>query len=363
MPKIQSPQGVVVDYMVDGWDDFKKWLDGTYATLRFAYSDDGESYTLVAPDGQFSRVFSINKTDATEFEAQYVALANKVQEAKNSDNLQQFASEPRSGTEVVYATHNYSDKTTWFEESVRVDGEVATDDGAGTTWSLVNAFVIDTVHGKTFDEAQYVLDQQAENPSDPHGYAVVVRVDAVLQTARAPFATSGGDYEVNYVTGKIVFFVSKAGQAVTVDYSYAAGSMFLIHPDDGTDIDIEGAKASWSDNLVMNDAVLFEVWGYAAVFAPQLGLPPGTKIPIQTTSYMTLTQLTAEAIAFYPFAVAATGGARGVSSPRHAVEFRYGTIRRLLSAAGIELRVRLENDIAMGGDFTASTFYCTVREA
>lgn len=271
--------------------------------------------------------------------------------------------EPRTGTEVVYATHNYSDKTTWFGESVRVDGEVATDDGAGTVWSLAHAFIIDMTHGKTFDEAQYVLDQQAENLLDPHGYAVVVKVDAVLQTVRAPFATSGGDYVVNYVTGKIEFFASKAGQAVTVDYSYAAGSMFLLKPDDGYDIDIEGATASWSDNFVMNDSVLFEVWGYAAVFAPQLGLPPGTKIPIQTTSYSTLTQLTAEASAFYPFAVAACGGARGIGASRHTVEFRYGTIRRLVSAAGIELRVRLENDIVMGGEFTSSTFYCTVREA
>jgi hypothetical protein len=304
-----------------------------------------------------------NAIDKADFEANYLAAVNAAVVSRNADGLPLQSVEPRLGTEVLYATHNYSDKTTWFGESVRVDGEVATDDGAGTTWSLANAFVIDMTHGKTFDEAQYVLDQQAENPSDPHGYAVVVKVDAVLQTARAPFATSGGDYEVNYVTGQIVFFVSKAGQAVTVDYSYAAGSMFLIKPDDGTDIDIEGAKASWSDNFVMNDAVSFEVWGYAAVFAPQLGLPPGTKIPIQTTSYLTLTQLTAEAIAYYPFAVAACGGARGIASPRHAVEFRYGTIRRLVSAVGLELHVRLENDIVMGGEFTSSTFYCTVREA
>ena len=305
-----------------------------------------------------------NDADRAEFEAGYQAGANKSLAPTNADGIPLDSAEPRLGTEVLYATHNFSDKTTWFGESVRVDGEVATDDGAGTIWSLAHAFVIDMTHGKTFDEAQYVLDQQAENPSEPHGYAVVVKVDGNLQAERAPFAASGGDYEVDYAAGNIVFFASQAGSTVTVDYSYATGSMFLIKPDDGTDIDIEGAKASWSDDFVMNDTVLFEVWGLAAVFAPQLGLPPGTKIPIQTTKYLTLTQLTGEAFTFYPFAVAVCGsGARGIGSPRHVVGFSYNTIRRLISAAGLELQVSLENDQVFGGEFTSATFYCTVREA
>ena len=364
MPKIQSPQGIVVDYTVDGWDEFKKWLDGTYAALRFAYSDDGESYTLVAPDGQFSRVFSINKTDATEFEAQYVALAHKVQEAKNSDNLQQFASEPRTGTEVIYATHNYCDPTTWFGDSVRVEDEAATDDGDGLSWSLAHSVVIDLTHGKIFDEDAYILDQQTDNPGSPHGYAVAVTVNGVLKTQRAAFAPSGGDYTVAYGDGKIVFAASQTGNTVLVSYSYENGSTFYIVPDAGTNIDIEKAKSAWSNNFVMNDTVEFQVWGYAAVFAPQLGLPEGTKIPIQVTAYKTLAQLTAEASAFGPFAIPATGGTmRGLAQPQHIVEFRYGTIRRLLSAYGIELRVKLENDTPMGGDFTTATFYCVVREA
>lgn len=273
-------------------------------------------------------------------------------------------SEPRVGTEVIYGTHNFSDKTTWFGQSIRVVGEEATDDGAGTTWSLVHDFVIDLTHGKIFDENQYVLDQQTENSGDPHGYAVVVKVNDVTKTMRAPFATSGGDYEVNYIAGKIVFFASQAGNTVTVDYSYADGSAFIIKPDPDHNIDIEKAKAAWSDNFVMNDSVLFEVWGSAAVFAPLLELPLGTKIPIQTTEYKTLTQLTAEASEYVPFAIPATGGSpRGLSYPQHIIEFRYGTIRRLLSAAGIELHIRLANNTPMGGEYTTATFYCTVHEA
>jgi len=63
--------GVVVDYTNDGWAEFKKWLDGTYATLFYTWVDEGQAYNIVAVDGSVYRAFSINKTEATEFEATY----------------------------------------------------------------------------------------------------------------------------------------------------------------------------------------------------------------------------------------------------------------------------------------------------
>jgi hypothetical protein len=262
----------------------------------------------------------------------------------------------------VYATHNFVDPTTWFGNSVRVGSEAATDSGDGLTWTLVHSNVIDVTHGKVFDEEQYALDQQLANPGDPHGYGVVVTSDGVPQTPRVAFATSGGDYTVNHATGAIVFFSSQAGKAVLVSYSYAVGSEFVIAPDSGFVLDIESAKAAWSDDLEMTATVQFVVWGYAAVFAPQLGLPEGTKIPIQTVLYKTLSQLTGEAVAFIPFAIAPTGGsARGIAVARHVALFRYGTTRRLQSAAGIELRISVVGDVALGGAYAAATFYCVLR--
>jgi hypothetical protein len=270
--------------------------------------------------------------------------------------------EPRVGTEIVYATHNYSDPTTWFGSSVRVEAEAAADSGNGLTWLLANSPIIDLTHGKIFDEKTYITDQQTENPGDPHGYALEVRVDGVLQTARAPFATTGGDYTADYASGQIVFTQSQAGKEVTVDYSYATDSGFIIRPDPGFDLDIEKVKAMWSDDFVMNDTVQFQVYGLAEILAPQLGLPLGTKIPIQTTDYDSLLQLVSEASGYTPFAVPATGGGvRGLPSPLHSTEFRYGTIRRLSSMYGLELHVRLKNDLANGGAVSTATFYCVLR--
>jgi hypothetical protein len=76
MVKLQILEGLKVDYSEDGWAEFKKWLDGTYAKLLFAYADNGSAYEITAVDGKVYRYFAINKTDATDFEANFKSKAN-----------------------------------------------------------------------------------------------------------------------------------------------------------------------------------------------------------------------------------------------------------------------------------------------
>ena len=356
------------------WTGLKSLLAGKGLPLQLDLSQANQ-YRLFAVESTITYVAVIflstdnvdgdsaqNAIDKADFEANYMASVNGPTEAKNSDGVLQFTAEPRLGSEVIYGTHNFADKTTWFGDSIRVVDGAATDDGDGLSWSLAHQNIIDTVHGKVFDEDQYVRDQQADNPGDPHGFAVVVKVDSVEKTMHTPLEASGGDYEVDYLNGKIVFFSSQSGSTVEVSYSHENGSTFYITPDPGFNLDIEKAKAMWSDNFVMNDSVRFEIWGYAGVFAPQLGYPFDTRIPLAVTEYRTLTQLTSEASEYTPNAVPATGGTvRGTQSARHATHFRYGTIRRLISAAGIQLRVRTGSDRVLGGEFATATFYCVVR--
>jgi len=63
--------GAVIDYTSDGWAEYKKWLDGTYARLQYAWSDDGIAYTIVAVDGRFYRNLNLLKADAADFEANF----------------------------------------------------------------------------------------------------------------------------------------------------------------------------------------------------------------------------------------------------------------------------------------------------
>lgn len=71
MSTFRINDGVVVDYTADGWAEFRKWLDGTYASLLYAWVDEGLAYNILATDGPFYRTCSINKLDAADFEANF----------------------------------------------------------------------------------------------------------------------------------------------------------------------------------------------------------------------------------------------------------------------------------------------------
>jgi hypothetical protein len=77
MATLRINRGLVVDYTNDGWAEFKKWLDGTKASLKFAYVDLGVAYDIACPDGDIYRTFSINKSDATDFETNFKSRGDK----------------------------------------------------------------------------------------------------------------------------------------------------------------------------------------------------------------------------------------------------------------------------------------------
>jgi len=77
MANFKVNDGVVIDFTKDGWVEFKKWLDGTYARLRYTYVDEGLAYNIIALDGPIYRTFSINKADATDFETNFKARGDK----------------------------------------------------------------------------------------------------------------------------------------------------------------------------------------------------------------------------------------------------------------------------------------------
>lgn len=55
-------RGTTIDYDTD-WPEFRKWLDGTLATLRYAWTDNSRAYEIVVIDGPVFRVAGVNKSD------------------------------------------------------------------------------------------------------------------------------------------------------------------------------------------------------------------------------------------------------------------------------------------------------------
>lgn len=69
---IKSQPAALVDHGSD-WTEFRKWIDGTYASLRFVWEETDLIYRIVANDAPFLREIAFNKggSEQTDFEANF----------------------------------------------------------------------------------------------------------------------------------------------------------------------------------------------------------------------------------------------------------------------------------------------------
>lgn len=350
------------------WTDFKNFAkpvsliqyeDYTFPSVGDAYriwfNSDFDMFLSiiwkgVVPDGIIDSGYSQEQNDADkkDFETNYKSISNQVLQTRNADGASVSTITPRLGSEVIYTTPNYCDKTTWYYSSVRIQDETLTDSVDGLIWTSGNKFWVDMTHGKIFDEDTYASEID-------HKYAVIVTVDGVTMTQRDPFATDGGDYDVDYQIGQITFFQSQSGKSILCSYSFAKESEWTIIPDRGFYIDMEKAKIQWSDDLKMNDCIDFEVWAYDPDDLPN-------KKRYALTTYKKMDNFLDEADAFFSHIAPAGGDIRGIQKNRYGITFRYGTIRRLLSSQGAELRIKLKNNIMFNGERATGTFFCTIHQ-
>jgi hypothetical protein len=249
--------------------------------------------------------------------------------------------EPRkTGDSKVIVTHNWCDKTTWYQDSQRItDEELMTEDNI--TYSSVNTHWIDLVHGKVYRENLI-----ASN------YLPVLRVNDEVVERRPSWTTAGGDYEVDYEKGTVQFFEAQSG-VVTADYSCASGSCFTLAPSSGkARLWVEYSEIQFGEDLVVNSTLHFQPWAYNPYDYPN-------KIACcDPTSYATIDNYIEEANGCYP-PIPTFSGERGISVTRHTFPFKYSIVKELHSSQGLEIRIWVEDDIVFGGTYATATFYCT----
>lgn len=287
---------------------------------------------------------------------------------KQPDGVPQFAQAPRDGSEWVIGSHNFCDPCSWFGDSVRVHDEALTDSGDGLTWNSAHVNWIDMVSGRMHNDDIWSQLQMMMDPADPHGYLVVVKVDGVVQTMREPFEAAGGDYEIDWDNGKVIFFASQSGKTVTTSYSYATGNTFYVRPMPGKVLIIEDAEADISSDVDMSDAIAYSAWHF----------DPNTMTYVKDmeAKYKRSGQIVTEARGCYPTfeAIGATEAdkllpmaafrrkSRGMKSNRQAIPFQYSTVKWLHSAYYQEVRVYTEHGRAFDGEHVTMTFYCTEKD-
>lgn len=321
-------------------------------------------YTTVIDETTFSDFYETDyESIATTVSGQDDAIArivglSKVPNTYSSSGKNIVSMFPTEGVRTTIVTHNWADKTTWYQKSTRVVQEVPTTTVSGTTYTLNNPYVIDTFHGRIWDEDDL---RDASNNS----YRVVVEADVgagwVTKTEKDPH-TNVGDYTVTYASGIVNFSPAIAEDAqVRVTYYYAGSSEFTIKPDTGKVLQIRNVEVQFSQDVELNDTVDFIAYGYVDFFAPHLVpyLGAGTKIPLGTTRYKTMYDFQAEANGGMPV-IPAIGGPswRGIQNPIIVFPWNYAALMNLYSSSGMEIRIKLQHDVPFDGEFGTATLYC-----
>jgi len=310
---------------------------------EIANSDD-----LIELLGQGVSNFVINDGVRDYTIGEGIDLVRRIVQKFPTDTVSQtprFSVIPPEGNEVIIISHNWCDKCTWYTNSTRIaeeEAEVLSDSGDGLTFNSQHEFWIDLNHGRLSKE-EYIKT----------AYLPIIKVNGVTVTERTPFSDEGGDFVIDYESGSVTFSSSQSGKTVTAIYSYASDSVFSVVPSGSEILRVERAEVQFSKNIEMNDSVAFQIWAYNPLDLPN-------KVQVQDSDvFKTVRDFVDDATGCYPEIPAFGGTKRGLSYPHIVLPFNYRTVRDLKGSDGLEIRIKLENDIPFGGEFATITFYCT----
>jgi hypothetical protein len=262
--------------------------------------------------------------------------------------------EPLAGSKFNVISVNWCDKCSWYETSVKVTDEALTDSGDGLTFNSAHTSWIDMKHGRLTDEDNILA-------SNPTKWVVTAKSDGVTK-AESPMLTTSADYQVDYPLGKITFNSSQAGKTILATYWYGVSGQFTVKPLPGKKIKILYVEVQFSKNIVLNDTMIFQAFGYAGVFAPQYVPTPYAAtdlVPLQPANkYKRASDFVNESNGCYPLNPAFGGADRGLQNDVITLPWKYLTRTDLISAAGMEIRVGMENNVPHTGELGTATFYC-----
>jgi hypothetical protein len=152
-------------------------------------------------------------------------------------------------------THDLSDRTCWYQKSVKVTDETLTDSGNGLTFTSAHPYWVNIYHAKlTYTHKQIptrtgVFGKHAD-------WAVSVKVDSVVQSAST--------YSINFASGTITFNSSQSGKTVQATYWHTDGvtnpSEWLLVPPTGKKFIVEHVELQISVGITINDTLRFEIW-------------------------------------------------------------------------------------------------------
>jgi len=318
------------------WTDLKTAVNTRGLVSTMQYIELPGAYLVYAADDWFHMYCDINKaatapagSDQEDFEDNFKANCNQKQDKasaiQNAIPVVSYKSEESSLHKV---THDFCNKTTWWQESTEVTGETLTLD-TGTTYEAVNTHWIDVVNGVT-------TRQDLKQSYKPVIYDNGVEV-------------ADTDYTIDHAAGKVTFNSAPTGP-VTADYWKANGSTFTVEPDANTLLLIEHSEIQFSDDVAINTPLRFEIWVYNPLDLPN-------KVMYQAVQYSSMKDFVNEA----NLGTGVIKKLGDLPSDILVFPFNYGSIKPLQSSVGAELRVFSVEDLELTGSYGTATFYALSR--
>lgn len=157
-------------------------------------------------------------------------------------------------------THDWSDRTTWYQRSVAVTNETLTDSGNGLLFNSVNPWWVNIDSDRlTYDFGR--VPERDGTFSDRALRRVVVSVNSVVVPAT--------DYSINFVSGSITFTGSQTGNTVTVSYHHnnnvARRSEWLLNPPPTMAYLLNYIEIQFSQTVVFSSAIFIQIWAGADI--------------------------------------------------------------------------------------------------
>lgn len=253
--------------------------------------------------------------------------------------------EPPSGDKLNFFSINWCDKCSWYEGSIKQENEVLTADSSGKIFQSNNSHWIDMSHGRITQEHMLTKDGT---------YLPIITIDDVVIDPNT--ATEGG-YEIDYENGRVIFNETQTGE-VKATYWYASSGTFTAKPPEGFKMKLLRVEIQFSKSIELKDSMVFQAYGYAGVFAPQLGYPPTTLIPLDDPNiYNNTKDFINESNGSYTIIPAFGGKSRGLSDEVIILVWDYLSKTELYSSAGMEIRIDMLNNMSHVGEYATATFY------
>ena len=256
--------------------------------------------------------------------------------------------DPARFSRIYSFSVNICDPTTWYVDSEYVDNKLVASATGQTEFQTIHGSgngcaLIDLQHGKITEENLLVA---------PTGsYIPVITVSGIVKTERECYENSGGDYEIDYRAGKIIFFEPQYGE-VRGSYFHAPsglGPIFSVKPPAGKKWIIDAAELQASVDFSMTDTIVQNVFLTHPIY--------GRIKAVSDVEYKHFATFLDFTYGSYPIIPVIGSGPRAMTKDTIIMRWEYLTPLELLSSLEMELRSWAKHGRCFGGERFALTVY------